>query len=548
MSAPAVRVRDFRQILLWPVQLVPTGEVPIRAHWQLLERMGGHEWKEIDDEFTGDARLFQERHYKEFISFLPHAQRFLYGEEVGRRRKVEGYGESPMRVFRRKDVAKLHVWLHPGAPRLELDVVHIDLYFFYDLDIAILVVELAARELPLEEVQHALFRLGRAYPSFWEPDGSPGNCAQRVEWIGAHGEVLAASDFERRSDYLAYVCEHRAPRLASHWEFLLHPIVSGSMDAERGIGVRQLEYYRMPVMAYLAVDRPEELTRADFVRLAFAGPPGERDGLPYSESYLSGFEFRYCYDREWLVGPGGEPVRYLNCGHAFVAVGSAGSAYFTDGETGLLGQFRHELFLLGLIAHFHKAALLMLSDRATVAISRLDLDDPASVREFRRNTRQILETFLRFTHRYWFHEVSDQARAKDLFRMWSGHLGSERLYDEVRDEIQDMNQYLEADAARRQNGTIVRLTVVTAFGMIGTVATGFLGMNLLSLADQPIEVKIAWFMAVLVPTAALTFYAVAKSSRLSEFLEKLADERATPRAKLAALGQVWARRAHETPR
>ena len=42
-----------------------------------------------------------------------------------------------------------------------------------------------------------------------------------------------------------------------------------------------------------------------------------------------------------------------------------------------------------------------------------------------------------------------------------------------------MNEYLDTDSVRRQANTILRLTVVTIFGLIGTVATGFLGMNLL---------------------------------------------------------------------
>ena len=536
------RVREFRQILLWPVQLVPDHDASIRAHWQLLERLGGHAWREVDDEFTGDPRLFQERHYHEFISFLPHAQRFLYGAEMGRRR-AEGYGESPMRVFRRGDVARLRAWLAAGEAPVEFDVAHVDLYFFYDLDVAILVVELAARDIPFAQAQQALFRIGRAYPSFWEADGSAGNCAQRVEWLSASGAVLAASDYERRDEYLAYVCEHRAPRLASHWEFLLQPIMSSSMDTGSGIRLRQLEYYRMPLMAYLALDHPEALARADFVRLAFASAPGDSAALPYAESYLGDFEARYCYDREWLCGGAGEPVRYLNCGHAFVTVGPAGQRYYTDAETGVLGQFRHELFLLGLIAHLHKAALLMLSDRLTVAISRLAIDDPASLHDFRRAIRQALETFLRFTHRYWFHDISDQARARELFRMWTAHLGTDHLYEEVRDEIQEMNQYLEADNARRQSGTVVRLTVVTTFGLIGTVATGFLGMNLIASADQPLNTKILYFMLVMIPTTVLTLYTVAKSGRLSEFLDAISDERAPLKAKLAAFGRIWGRRA-----
>jgi Mg2+ and Co2+ transporter CorA len=181
----------------------------------------------------------------------------------------------------------------------------------------------------------------------------------------------------------------------------------------------------------------------------------------------------------------------------------------------------------------------MLSDRLTLAISRLDIDSAQSMGVFRHSMRQTLETFLRFTHRYWFHEVSDQTRARELFRMWTVHLGSDRLYAEVREEIQDMNQYLETDSMRRQANTVVRLTVVTTFGLIGTVATGFLGMNLIAAAEQPLALKFAYFVLVMIPVTALTFYSIAKSARLSDFLEVLSDERAPARAKLDALAAVW---------
>ena len=205
----------------------------------------------------------------------------------------------------------------------------------------------------------------------------------------------------------------------------------------------------------------------------------------------------------------------------------------------MLGQFRHELFLIGLIAHFHKSALLMLSERLIVAISRLDFADKLSVRTFRRSIRASLETFLRFTQRYWFHEVSDQARVRELFRMWTEHLGTDRLFAEVREEIQDMNQYLEAGSARRQTNTMTRLTVVTTFGLIGTVATGFLGMNLIAAADEPLTAKVAYFLIVLIPTIVLTLLTVARSERLAEFLDVLSDERASPDAKLSAFRGIW---------
>jgi hypothetical protein len=226
-------------------------------------------------------------------------------------------------------------------------------------------------------------------------------------------------------------------------------------------------------------------------------------------------------------------------GNALIVVGNSHSPFFTDSETGLLGQFRHQYFLLFLIAHFHKAALLMLSDRLMVAISKLDIRSPDSVRQFKRTIRQTLEIFLRFTHRYWFHEVSDQAEAKHIFKMLTEHLDTDHLFAEAREEIQDMSDYLDGDGLRRQANTVVRLTVVTTFGLIGTVATGFLGMNLIAEAEQPLETKLAYFFMVFIPTMALTLYTLVKSKKLSEFLDALSDERLPTREKLDAFVRIW---------
>lgn len=553
--APHCTVRQFRQILFWPVQLVsPARGVAIRRHWESLQADQRGIWHEVDDEFTGDPRLFHERHYHEFVTFLPYVQQFLYGSELGKA-GADAYGESPVRVFRRRDVARVRLFLERDGAPLDLDVAHVDLYFFYDLDIAILALEVHAAGLSLAQVHDVMFRLGRAYPAFWTPDGAPGNCAHRVQWLAADGAVLAESDYHDRDAYLRYVCENRAPRLSSHWEFLLRPMASHHVDHGGGVRLRLLEYYRMPLMAYLALDDPTALQRADFIRLAFVSAPQHPvdswrcDSPEPAGGTMAGawpdetdFEARYCHDRHWHGRAGRRAVRYMNCGHAMVVVGHAGSDYFTDPSTGVLGQFRHGLFLLGLIAHMQKAALLMLSDRLTIAIGRLDITDGRSVRLFRRSIRESLEIFLRFNHRYWFHEVTDQADGRRLFRLWCEHLGSDRLFAETRDEIQDMNHYLETGSTRRQTNTVVRLTVVTTFGLVGTVATGMLGMNLIAAADEPIATRIAMFLLVLVPSIALTLYTVSKSARLAEFLEVLADERVDARGKLAAFTGVWRRR------
>ena len=235
-------------------------------------------------------------------------------------------------------------------------------------------------------------------------------------------------------------------------------------------------------------------------------------------------------------------TRFVCSGRILIAVGSARDAMFVDPQTGMLGQFRHQYFLLFLIAHFHRAALLMLSDRLVIALNKLDIHNADSVRQFKRLIRQTFEIFLRFTHRYWFHDVSDQAQARELFHMCAGNLGTEDLYNEVREEIQDMSSYLDSDTLRRQSNSMVRLTVATIFGMIATVITGFLGMNLIAEADATWSLKVLYFLIVGIPSVMLAFYVILKSKRLSDFLDALSDERLSVRSKSVAAENIFRKR------
>ena len=139
---------------------------------------------------------------------------------------------------------------------------------------------------------------------------------------------------------------------------------------------------------------------------------------------------------------------------------------------------------------------------------------------------------------------------RELFRMTNKHLGTARLYTEVREAIEDMSQYLDSDVLRRQGETMVRLTVVTTVGLIGMATTGFLGMNLIAAADDlrkltiaeaddPLARKFFIFLSVLTPTTAVTLYTILKSRRLSEFLEKMSDEHALVKSKFLAFLDVW---------
>ena len=108
----------------------------------------------------------------------------------------------------------------------------------------------------------------------------------------------------------------------------------------------------------------------------------------------------------------------------------ADAEFYACRDRGVLAQFRHQHYMIFMLAHFQKAALLMFSDRLVEALRRLDVQDPDSVRRFKRAIRSSFEGFLRFTHRYWFHEVSEQAQVRALSHLCCTHLGLDPLYAE----------------------------------------------------------------------------------------------------------------------
>lgn len=530
-------VRHFCHMLLWPLQLeLASDRLGTGRPWEIL-RTDGNEaiWKQLDDPLSSDAADFRERHYSEFVTFLPYVQRFLYGEARSSMAAKSVPKPAAMRVFQRNDVAALRITVWPEQPPITLSVTRISLFFFRDIDVVLFGVELHAQELPLSTVMELLYRFGRAYPASWHRSGQGMHNVYRAEWLDAKGSVLARSNTEVREDYMQFVRTHHAPRLAAHWAYLLRPLVQDVSDEPGPLRFRQIEYHRMPLMAYLALDNPRALAREDFIRLGLISYLRPGDALSFREPAVSEFESRYCIDRYWMDTDEGPNSRIICTGHALITIGETQSAFFQDAERGMLASFRHQYFLTFLIAHFHRSALLVFSDRLAAAVNDLDIADTESVRRFKRRIRIHFATFLRFTHRYWFNELSERGQTQTLFTRMKVQLGNDTLFEQVKERVREMSHYLDSDSQRRQSNTVLRLTVVTVFGLIATVATGFLGMNLLAAAEDPFINRLSYFLLVTGGATAATFYAVARSKQLWDFLEALSDERLTWADKFKAL-------------
>ncbi len=529
-------VRKFHHTLLWPVQLRPMkrdASAGVVHYWETLKRNPGP-WTYVDDPLLINDDTFVIG-YEEFVYFLPYVQRFLYG--VGE----EGAGgQSSLHVFHRHDIKQTQIQLRPDEAAMTLEVLRTRLYFFYDIDVALLVFEVAGNDLPLRDVIDIMDRFGRPYAPAWDAFMQGAHSPEKVTFLGADGEVLTESDYRDQAKYLALVRESRQTPISRHWEYLLQPMLPAYAHALPGgraaLRYTQLENKRIPVMSYLTFDDPRVLSRGDMVRIGFSAKWGESDTLPYAEHFLADFEAKNCYDRYWQQDANrqGMDTRYLFCGLSFSAITRSGPA-----SEILLRQFRHQFYQISLIAHFHKAALLSLSNRFSRAVERLNVRDFESVKNFKRDVRQTLEVFLRFNHRYWFHEISNQVQASDFFKRWSSELASDALYQEVREEARDINEYLDADRMRKQTDNAMRLTVVSSCGMVGTVATGFLGMNLYSHSDLPVSMKIGIFIIVFLPTTLLALYMVVISKRLANFMESMASEGLTWQEKFAQFRQIW---------
>ena len=84
--------------------------------------------------------------------------------------------------------------------------------------------------------------------------------------------------------------------------------------------------------------------------------------------------------------------------------------------------------------------------------------------------------------------------------------------------------------------------MVTTAGLVMTLTTGFLGMNVIDAGQSPWIEKWTLFAAVLIPSLLATGFAVAKSKPLADFLEALSDDQLSTAEKLSPLRGIWRKR------
>ncbi len=119
---------------------------------------------------------------------------------------------------------------------------------------------------------------------------------------------------------------------------------------------------------------------------------------------------------------------------------------------------------------------------------------------------RALKRVLDFTQKYWFVDVSNQIQAREMYALWRSHLNTKALYEQVREEARAAAEYQDAtenrraaDENRRATEATTRLTIAALLVAVPSLATSFLGMNILP-SDMNSQTYI-WFFPVFLLTS-----------------------------------------------
>lgn len=500
-TKPATKhtVQTFREILLWPLTVDGMERDRIASHLVA----GG--WDTVTDRLraipplprtaeqaeppVGDRDTLPPDAYEEFVYFHPFVQRLLYGSaDRSGGREDDDY----VRLFRPTDTRKavaVTVVLRVGGKRLELtlSVDRMHLYCFRP-GLIILVVEVSCqgaaavleragngdgnasrRDLTLADAMLFIDHFRRCYPPYWDQEDTAGRIPERVTWRFADGSQETRSPLTRR-DADAAVDQRSAP-VSEHWLLLLRPLGLKQAGRTDGLHVcRHVVDERLPMLVFLTVNTPAEISDGDWIRLCFADEPGQ-NAFPYAPGYPPDFKEANCYDRFWDPDQKTYQTRYLVSGYNFVIVGVAHD-WFTNQM--VQNHFRQYYFQMALIAHQQHATLLMLSDDLSKAMKKAERRQKAYIEAIEKVRDRITD----FTHLAWFSQLSNQTQANDLFAYWRRHLGLQGLYDAVTREAREASVILDTEEQKRTADAAVRLGVIGAVGLCLTIITGAFGMNL----------------------------------------------------------------------
>lgn len=487
-KATDIPVHGFRMILHWPLTLASPPEDLETAVGEARAALAGGNWTQ-EDPWTLVGATPKGGPYEEFVYFHDFVQGLLY-----RRIDGEETNAAPIRLYRRDDVEALDATVGGRLYRFQVGMLALHLF---QAGTAIMTLELihepgAGSDLTLAETQTVIDYLRRAYPGYWQDDGTTaGLCPSDVVLMGAGGVPIGAGEpVGGRVKATEWARERRVPRVFHWWRALLAPLRLKGEDG-RGPDWRHILDERLPLMTWLSLSGASGGTPADdlalvspgdWMRIAAADAAGDAN-MPYNATFLTETLGATAFYDRFFPGPGMAPdqaTRYLFAGYHLAMVGAGprnGAFSFFDDI--VAEHFRRHYRQMVFLALLEFATLLAFSSRITALVAdTIDRSD-----DFRRRLQRIEEDFLQFTHLHRFTNVSNHLQAKEMFTKLRHSLQLDELYEDVRQEIKSAVDFSFAQQQSDQTRATQRLTEVATLGLPAALAVGAAGMNVLVGSD-----------------------------------------------------------------
>lgn len=498
-TASEIQIKAYRKILIWPLRHVETNHKTKVAPDNALIGLGkdAKVWKEISDPLKhlsptcSTEAVYDRDEYAEYVFFHPFIQRFLFPDP--RECPVE---ERPMRVYSSEAVDRLR--LKKGPVERELNIERLRFYTFTG-NVSLFVMELTDTDMlasgapqaamSFAEMQVINSSVRHCYAPYYFDDKTSEETV-----CGIAGEVAENITYLKKGAYVSDGMLSEAAAVSGLSDGLRQPEMLPGLkkllpELHNDYAWRMTVDNRMPSMTFVAIDDPLNLRETDFQRLVFHEDVSDKVVAPYGSASSSALIEASELDLQWAP-EAGKKTRYC-----FAPTGMVMLTDSSDFALQTLGMhFRRHYFQMGLIAQMQHATLLALSDQLSTALDDVGQKNK-DLREARKKSHDILNQVLRFSHRYWFPEISNQMQPRMMFAKWHESLGVQRLYETVMRESREANDFLSRSEEQRIAENSGRLNKIAMIGVVFGVATGLLGSNSFQKPNEIYELG-KWVLAM----------------------------------------------------
>ncbi|MBI5206200.1 MAG: hypothetical protein HY934_00235 [Candidatus Firestonebacteria bacterium] len=177
----------------------------------------------------------------------------------------------------------------------------------------------------------------------------------------------------------------------------------------------------------------------------------------------------------------------------------------------IYNHFETIYYEIALLTYFQRAALLKFSKEAAKCADEFKQSDE----NVYKNIKKLKEDFLLFTNKYWFIEITGQEQGIDIHNKWSDVVKNNQLFEEVRQELSELHEYIEIIQANDENIQANKLNLLmgalTILATIGLILSLWIGFFSISIPDKIFCIKkesleILFYLAPLVICSYFSIY------------------------------------------